>query len=148
MTNREGQRTGRNEVEVANSGKPWLKFEQPADWDRDVPYDIRERAFQFAVATIKALNTLPKSLPSVTIQRQLIRAATSIGANLAEADNAESRADFRHKIAVSAKEARETQYWIRLLRATVSQHKVWQHQQREIEEITRILGAILRNAKN
>jgi four helix bundle protein len=129
-------------------GHGWTQFEQPDGWDRDVPYDIRERAFQFAVTTLKALNTLPKSLPSVTIQRQLIRAATSIGANLAEADNAESKADFRHKIAVSAKEARETQYWIRLLRAAVSQHKVWQLQQQEVEEITRILGAILRNAKN
>ncbi len=129
-------------------GHGWAQFEQPDGWDRDVPYDIRERTFQFAVTIIKALNTLPNSLPSVTIQRQLIRAATSVGANLAEADNAESRADFRHKIAVSAKEARETQYWIRLLRATVSQHKVWQRQQKEIEEIARILGAILRNAKN
>lgn len=97
---------------MANSGKPWLKFEQPADWDRDVPYDIRERAFQFAVTTIRALNTLPNTLPPVAIQKQLIGAATSVGANLAEADNAESKADFRHKIAVSAKEARETQYWI------------------------------------
>lgn len=132
---------------MANSGKPWLKFEQPADWDRDVPYDIRERAFQFAVTTIKALNTLPNTLPSVAIQKQLIGAATSVGANLAEADNAESKADFRHKIAVSAKEARETQYWIRLLRATVSQHTIWQRQQQEIEEIARILGAIRRNVR-
>jgi four helix bundle protein len=125
----------------------WAQFEQPSDWDRDVPYDIRERAFQFAVTSIKALNTLPSTLPSVTIQRQLIRAATSIGANLAEADNAESKADFRHKVAIAAKEARETRYWIRLLRATVSQHKIWQHQQQEVEEITRILGAILRNSR-
>jgi four helix bundle protein len=123
----------------------WVRFKQPVEWDRDVPYDIRERAFQCTVTTIKALETLPRTVGYV--QRQLLRAATSVGANLAEADNAESKTDFRHKVAVSAKEARERRYWIRLLRASVSQREIWRRQQREIEEITHILGAILRNAR-
>jgi len=125
----------------------WGSFTPPAGWDRDVPYDIRERTFQFAVRVIKATGTFHRSVPAEVIQRQLVRAATSIGANVEEADSAESKADFIHKVSIAAKEARESRYWIRIVRATLNQDPVWQQLQTEAEEITRILSTIIRNTK-
>ena len=125
----------------------WGSFTPPPGWDRAVPYDIRERTFQFAVRVLKTTGTFPRSVPAEVIQRQLVRAATSIGANVEEADGAESKADFIHKVSIAAKEARESRYWIRIVRATLNQDPVWQQLQTEAEEITRILSTIIRNAK-
>lgn len=125
----------------------WGSFTPPPGWDRDVPYDIRERTFQFAVRVIKATGTFQRSIPAEVIQRQLVRAATSIGANVEEADGAESKADFIHKVSIAAKEARESRYWIKIVKATLNQDPVWQQLQTEAEEITRILSTIIRNTK-
>lgn len=59
--------------------KKWGHFEAPANWTRDVPYDIRERTFQFAVRTIRTTQRLPNNTATRIVAHQLIKAATSVG---------------------------------------------------------------------
>jgi four helix bundle protein len=78
----------------------------------------------------------------------LVRSSTSIGANYCEADDAESKRDFRHKIALCRKESRETKHWLRMIVAAVPEVRedartLWQ----EAKELTLIFAAIGRSAK-
>jgi len=79
------------------------------------------------------------------VARQLMRAATSVGANLEEADAAQSRPDFISKCTISLKEAREAHYWLRLLRAS-NQHVDGERLARECDELVAILTTIVRKA--
>lgn len=81
--------------------------------------DIRERTFAFAVRIVKLCQHLDEKLGvGRTLSNQLLRAGTSIGANIEEAKAGQSRADFVTKRTIALKEARETHYWLRLLSAT------------------------------
>ncbi len=83
------------------------------------PQAIAERAFAFAVRVVKLSQALDETRGvSRTLANQLLRAGTSVGANLEEAKGGQSRADFVSKVSISLKEARETHYWLRLLIAT------------------------------
>ena len=73
-----------------------------------------EQAFEFALSVVKLCTTLEEPSRDVIVRR-LLRAGTSIGANIEEASAAESRRDFLHKMNIASKEARETNYWLRLL---------------------------------
>ena len=77
--------------------------------------DLGERLLDFAVKIIELVGSLPKTLAGRRIGDQLLRAATSVGANYEEAQAAESRADFAHKLQIALKEVRESNYWLRLL---------------------------------
>lgn len=78
---------------------------------------IEERVYRFVIRVVKLVRALPKSdMAAQIIGRQLLRAATSIGANVEEALGAVSRRDFAYKMSIAAKEAREAHYWLRLLR--------------------------------
>ena len=80
------------------------------------PYDIQERAFLFACDIVDFCRPLVTGHPVVReLGRQLLKSGTSVGANLEEADAGESKPDFRHKVAVSRKECRESRYWLRLI---------------------------------
>jgi len=85
----------------------------------EAPPEIGERAFAFAVRVVKLCRTLD-ARPGTprTLSNQLLRAATSVGANLQESKGGQSRADFLSKVSIALKEARETHYWLRLLVAT------------------------------
>lgn len=85
----------------------------------ETPQEIGERAFAFAVRIVKLCQTLDER-PGVsrTLSNQLLRSATSVGANLQESKGGQSRADFLSKVSIALKEARETHYWLRLLIAT------------------------------
>ncbi len=81
--------------------------------------DLPERTFAFAVRIVKLCETLDgKPGVSRTLSRQLLRAGTSIGANVEEGQASQSRSDFTAKYSIACKEARETHYWLRLLAAT------------------------------
>jgi len=77
--------------------------------------DLEKRTKRFALAVIKFVSGLPRSRDADILGRQLLRSATSIGANYREASRGVSRADFANKIGTVEKEAAETQYWIELL---------------------------------
>ena len=79
---------------------------------------IQERSFQFAVRIVRLCKLLRTERKEFTLSRQLLRSGTSIGANLTEAQHAQSKADFQSKVNIALKEAVETEYWLRLLYAT------------------------------
>ena len=79
------------------------------------PSIIREKSYRFALRIISLYKAYGSKHASQPLFHQLLRSGTSIGANVEEAMGAESRADFRHKMAIAYKEARETEYWLRLL---------------------------------
>lgn len=111
--------------------------------------DIRERAFAFSVSLLRFCRQLDQQdFVMRTIGRQLVRAGTSIGANLEGAQSGETRADFIHKNAVVLKEARETHYWLRLLTASgFAANAATMELQPESEELVKVLGAIIVSAK-
>ena len=76
--------------------------------------DLERRTKQFAVRVIDFVSKLPRSMTGDVLTRQLLRSATSIGANYREAGRAESRNDFIHKIGIVEKEAPECQYWLEI----------------------------------
>lgn len=80
--------------------------------------DIRGRSYDFARRVVKLIRALPHDVASVAIARQLARSGTSVGANVEEAQGAHSRREFAFKMNIARKEARETLYWLRLLRDT------------------------------
>ncbi len=116
----------------------------------NIPWDIRERAFQYALRAIKLFQYLEdrRDRAGWILARQFLRSATSIGANLEEAPHGESRADFVHKYGIAQKEARESLYWLHLLGASaILPEKRVQPLMKETEEITSIITAIIIKAK-
>jgi four helix bundle protein len=73
---------------------------------------------EYGACVIELVNSLPKTTAGRRIGDQLLRSATSVGANYEEAQAAESRADFVHKLQIALKEVRESHYWLQLLRRT------------------------------
>lgn len=112
------------------------------------PKDIQERTFEFGVRIIRLVDRLPRTVAGMKIGQQLIEAGTSIGANVQEADAAESKKDFIHKIGIALKEAQETHYWLRLIDVTLLPNdEEVKSLMREAFELSRILGAIRRTAR-
>ena len=111
--------------------------------------EIQNRTFEFAVRVVNLCRQLDeKPGAGRTLGRQLLRAGTSIGANVEEAQAGQSRADFVSKIAIALKEARETQYWLRLLAASkIVPPERLSDLQTEVEELMRVLGAIIVSSK-
>src|SRR3989339_269980 len=83
--------------------------------NNDKKYDLEERTASFGEKIIKFVRLLPEDTVTRPIILQLVRSATSIGANYMEADTAESKKDFQHKIGIARKEAKETMHWLRML---------------------------------
>lgn len=114
----------------------------------DKIFDLEERTAKFGENTIVFINTLLKSETNQILIKQVVRSATSIGANYMEADAAESRKDFEHKIALCKKETKETKHWLRMIAKTNSDktqqcRKLWQ----EAQELTLIFSAIIKSSK-
>jgi four helix bundle protein len=86
---------------------------------------------------------------TISIVNQLVRSGTSVGANYCEADCAESKKDFEHKIGICKKEAKESRYWLRMLaRAEPSVKAEAQNMWREANELQLIFITIVKNSKN
>ena len=79
---------------------------------------VQKKSFQFAVRIVKLCKYLREEQNEYILTKQILRSGTSIGANIAEAQQAQSKLDFVHKMSIALKEASETDYWIRLLHAT------------------------------
>ena len=120
------------------------------DGTGDKPWDIRERTFLFATRVVQLCRRLDGE-PGVgrTLGRQLLRAGTSIGANVEEAQSGQTRADFIAKNTIALKEARETHYWLRLLAASgILPPSQVAELQKEAEELKRIIASIIVSARN
>ena len=79
---------------------------------------IEEKSFAFAIRIVNLYKHLSETKKEFVLSKQLLRSGTSIGANVAEAEQAQSTADFVSKMNIALKEASETKYWIRLLAST------------------------------
>ena len=79
---------------------------------------IEEKSFDFAVRIVKLYQYLSEQKKEYVLSKQILRSGTSIGANVAEAQKAQTAADFNAKMNISLKEANETAYWLRLLHRT------------------------------
>ena len=106
-------------------------------------YDLEERTAKFGEDVILFVSRTAKNLVTTPILSQLVRSATSIGANYCEADDAESKKDFKHKIGICKKEARETKHWLKMIGVACPElkkeiEKLWQ----EAKELHLIFNAI------
>ncbi len=109
--------------------------------------DLLERTFTFGVDCIKFLRCLPKYEEEYKVVRnQLTRCATSIGANYEESQAGSSVADFKNKVRISLKEAREANYWLRIIKALNEvEPKELNRLLQESYELKKIFAAILNN---
>ena len=109
---------------------------------------IQEKSFQFAIRIVRLYRHLTKGKREYVLSKQLLRSGTSIGANIAEAQEAQSRADFISKISIALKEATESEYWIKLLYATdyLTQAE-YDSILPDCAELAKILTAILKSSK-
>jgi four helix bundle protein len=107
-------------------------------------YDLEERTARFGESVIDFVKTLPGNVINRELIGQLVRAGTSVGANYNEADGAESKKDFRHKIAICKKESKESRHWLRMIaRANPERADECQSLWREAHELTLIFSSIL-----
>lgn len=112
-------------------------------------YDLEEKTLNFSKSVLDFCGKLPDNKITKPLISQLVRAATSVGANYSEADEANSKKDFVNKIAIAKKESKETKYWLKLLMHTNPdfQPKI-QLLFREAQELNLILAAIIRNSSS
>lgn len=110
---------------------------------------IETKSFDFAVRIVKLYKFLCEQKKEFTLSKQLLRSGTSIGANVAEAQQAQSKADFVAKLNIALKEASETKYWIKLLNVT---DYLSANESNSIlsdcVEIEKILVSIIKTSKN
>ena len=109
---------------------------------------IQEKSFELAVKVVKAVRAFRKQEKEFEITGQLLRSATSIGANIEEAIGGYSPNDFQYKVNLSYKEARETQYWLRVMKAAeMMDMQTLNELLSDSEEVLKILGAITKTLK-
>ncbi len=109
---------------------------------------IKVKSFQFALRILKLYKYLIERKKEFILSKQILRSGTAIGALIRESEHAESRADFIHKLSVALKEANETQYWIEILyNGKFIDEKSFQSVQTDIEELLKLLTAIIKTAK-
>ncbi len=111
--------------------------------------NIEERSLDFAIRIVRLKDYLVEEVKEYELARQILKAGTSIGANVAEAQQAQSKADFLSKMNIALKECTETKYWLRVLKGA---KKLTEHEFKSIYnecvEIEKILSAIVKTTKS
>ncbi len=110
---------------------------------------VLEKSFDFSVRILKLYKYLLKNDRSLEpILKQILKSGTSIGANITEAQNSTSIKDFINKLNISLKEARETEYWLRLFKASeLINEKSFNSLQNDCKELIKLLTAIIKTSK-
>jgi four helix bundle protein len=106
---------------------------------------VLDLAFKFSLEIMQYCEDLEQKR-KYTIARQLLRSATSVSANLVEAQNAESRADFIHKCKIAAKESEESQYWLLLCNHS-NEYPTCDRLLEKVESLNRLIGKIIITSK-
>lgn len=110
---------------------------------------IRDKTFTFAIRIVNLYQYLCSSKKEFTLSKQLLRSGTSVGATVREAEHAETKKDFIHKMAIAQKEINETIYWLELLKATeyltTEQYDIINT---DAVEIIKIITVIIKSSKN
>ncbi|MCA9077627.1 MAG: four helix bundle protein [Planctomycetaceae bacterium] len=112
------------------------------------PYDLEERTALFGENVIEYLKGIPVTPITKSLIDQLVRSATSIGANYCEADDSGTKKEFRHRISICKRESRESKHWLRMIAKAIPEKKesarhLWQ----EAKELNLIFSAIFRGRK-
>lgn len=110
---------------------------------------VKTKSFAFAVRVVKLYQYLCEQKKEFVLSKQLLRSGTSVGAMVREAEHAESKIDFKHKMSIAQKEINEVMYWLELLQATnylsdeqfKSMHKV-------AEELIKLITSIIKTTTN
>jgi len=114
--------------------------------------EIATRTRRFAAAVVLFAAHFPNNSIRLVLLRQLVRAGTSIGANVEEAQDAISRREFTHKVFIALREARETRYWLRVIEEAKLVEKedsrLLSELMQEVTEITRVLTTIGKRARD
>ena len=109
--------------------------------------DIQEQTFRFAVCVITLVGKLPRTVAGIEVGRQLVRAGTSVGSNMQEADEALSKKDFVNHVRIARKEGRESKYWLMLVAGTgLLNDPEIEVLIAEASELVRILSGIIASA--
>ncbi|MGV8019333.1 MAG: four helix bundle protein [Ignavibacteria bacterium] len=110
---------------------------------------VVEKSYDFSVRIAKLYRFLCEKKKENIISRQVLRSRTSIGANVEEAIGGVSRKDFLNKLSIVYKEARETNYWLRILRdIEYLNQNMFDSLIKDCDEVTRIIFSIIRTSKN
>ncbi|MBA7521492.1 hypothetical protein ES705_13599 [subsurface metagenome] len=110
--------------------------------------DLKDRFYSFALRIVNFIKSLPKNWIALEIGKQLLHSGTSIAANYEEACGAFSKEDFIYKINTALKEARESNYWLRLIKDTkIASGDELNRLVHESEEISKILGQSVKTAR-
>ena len=112
--------------------------------------DLQERLFNFAVNVLKFMKNFPNQPELNVIKYQLVKSATSSGANYEEAQAGSSKADFRNKVRIALREMRESNYWLRIINATEPEIINIDELKKLIQEsgeLKNILGSIVTKTK-
>ena len=109
---------------------------------------IEDKSFQFAVRIVNLYMYLTADKKEYVMSKQLLKCGTSIGANVAEAERGQSKADFYARLSIALKEAHETYYWLRLLKATeYLSNEEFVSMEKDIKEIIALLMAICKTTQ-
>jgi four helix bundle protein len=109
---------------------------------------VVEKSFEFAVRIVKLYRFLCDARNEYVMSKQILKCGTSIGANVAEAQKGQSKADFTAKMQISLKEANETEYWLRLLHRTEYITKEqFASMHRDVKELIALLSSICKSSK-
>ena len=111
-------------------------------------YDLEERTAKFGEDIIEFVKKVPKNVITFPLISQLVKAGTSVGSNYCEADCAESRKDFEHKLGICNKESKESKHWLRMVSKAVPElkneaRKLW----KESNELNLILTTIVKKSR-
>jgi four helix bundle protein len=109
---------------------------------------LREKSYSFALRIVKLYQHLANDKHEYVMSKQLLRSGTSIGANIEEAGQAQSKPDFIHKLSIAQKESFETHYWIRLLRdSDLLSRKLADSLLTDCSEVQKMITASIKTAK-
>ena len=113
-----------------------------------IKYDLEERTAKFGEDIIEFAKKVPRNVVTIPLIGQLVKAGTSVGANYCEADCAESRKDFEHKLSICKKESKESRHWFRMIAKAVTELReeakvLWQ----EASELNLIFSSIINKSK-
>ncbi|MEN8797618.1 MAG: four helix bundle protein [Flavobacteriaceae bacterium] len=109
---------------------------------------VKAKSFEFAILAVQVVRGIQGKQKEFVLSNQLLRSGTSVGANICEAENAESKKDFIHKMSVALKEANETKYWLELMeKSELMDQQIYFELDNKITEITKILISAIKTAK-
>lgn len=107
-------------------------------------FDLEERTSRFGELIIELVQKIPKTEINRVFTNQIIRSGTSVGANYMEADGTRTRKDLEHKLTICRKEAKETKYWLRIIRTSnPTQESLCNHLIQEAYELILIFSSII-----